>query len=490
MPSPPTLFDDEPADRPTIDEASTERRRPNYLARRAAVVGAVVAAVAVVAIVVGRLIGGSDGDPTTGAASSEWNRIVVVDERSGDTVLLDEQGTEERQFDSVPNANDRAIVDATMVVAGDDATSVIDLDNGEADPYEFAGDDIVVPSGTTLTMIVASLDGARALLVHGPSGERIDTADAEVTGARYDVGRAISSPSGRHVLVTDTGNFQTLLLSFDRDEPSYFPGLALAVDDQTVVTAQNVGANATINVFDHDGQLLASGQTPSVRAAMLAGDVVQLVTADGVVAAMSTSSGDLDEGIRLGVRPVESGTVLPGGDRLVVVGANGTQIVGDDGESVAVVEGAVPFPDGTFLRGSTCITLAGALTDESDGNESDGNESDGDAPVADSIVLVDSLAGRVGNSVDGMPAAIDQAADGCTLLLPSEDGYSVVTIDEVVERSEGDPVAIAPDGSAAVVDLDGDLLLVTLADDPDADEPPEPIDLGTSSNRLVYFTQS
>ena len=38
------------------------------------------------------------------------------------------------------------------------------------------------------------------------------------------------APSGRDVLITDSGNFQSVLFSFDRDEPSYFPGRALAVD--------------------------------------------------------------------------------------------------------------------------------------------------------------------------------------------------------------------------------------------------------------------
>lgn len=486
MPSPPTLFDDDPSDRPATEEAPSGGRRPNYLARRAAVVGAAVVAVAVTAVVVGRIVGGGDDETATGAASSEWNRIVVVDQRSGDVVLFDEDGNGEEPIESLRNPAGQVVVGSTMVVVGDAATSVVDLDDGSTAEYELAGDDIVVPSGTTLTMIVPATDGGRAILVHGPSGETIDTDAATVTGARYDVTRAISSPTGRHVLMTDTGNFQTLLFSFDRDEPSYFPGLALAVDDHTVVTAQNVGADATINIFDHDGELLASGQTPSVRAAMLGGDVVQLVTAEGAVAAMSTSTGDLDEGIRLGVGAVESGTVLPTGDRLVVVGADGTQLIDAEGSSIAGLAGLRPFPDTGFLRGSTCITLSGTQDDAT----ADEPTTDGDAaPGQAAVVLVDARSGDVGTPLQELPASIDQTADGCSLLVPADDGFAVVTMDEVVERPDGEPVAIAPDGAAAVVDLDGDLLLVTLADD-GADEPKEPVDLGTSSNRVVSFTQS
>ncbi len=107
-------------------------------------------------------------------------------------------------------------------------------------------------------------------LVHGPSGDVIDTDTfAPVVGARYEFADARSSASGRDVLVTDSGNFQSVLFSFDRDEPSFFPGLALAVDSELVVTAQNVGNDATISVFDHAGEPIATGRTPSVRAGMI-----------------------------------------------------------------------------------------------------------------------------------------------------------------------------------------------------------------------------
>ena len=107
------------------------------------------------------------------------------------------------------------------------------------------------------------------MIVHGPSGDSIDTDTfAPVVGARYEFTDARSSASGRDLLVTDSGNFQSVLFSFDRDEPSFFPGLALAVDADVVVTAQNVGTNATINVFDHGGDPISTGRTSSVRAGL------------------------------------------------------------------------------------------------------------------------------------------------------------------------------------------------------------------------------
>ena len=103
-------------------------------------------------------------------------------------------------------------------------------------------------------MIAPAIAGDRRSSCTGrpetPSTRRSRRSPARTTTSRTRVALA----SGRDVLVTDTGNFQSVLFSFDRDEPSYFPGLALAVDGDLVVTAQNVGTNATVNAFDHTGE--------------------------------------------------------------------------------------------------------------------------------------------------------------------------------------------------------------------------------------------
>ena len=141
-------------------------------------------------------------------------------------------------------------------------------------------------------MLVGSSAGERAVLVHGPSGDLIDTeTSTPIAGANYDVANAVASPSGRDVLVTDSGNFQSVLFSFDRDEPSYFPGRALAVDDRLVVTTQNVGTESSLSVFDHDGEAVTAARTASLRAGMIAGDHVILVTLDGDVLDLAMSSG-------------------------------------------------------------------------------------------------------------------------------------------------------------------------------------------------------
>ena len=104
MPSGPPLFDDEDgvdadhespprashdSDDPSATSPAT-RRGPNYLFRRAVVVGGVVAVLATASIVVGQLIGSGSTDTTSGAISTDWNRIVLVDSRTG-RVIVDDQ---------------------------------------------------------------------------------------------------------------------------------------------------------------------------------------------------------------------------------------------------------------------------------------------------------------------------------------------------------------------------------------------------------------
>jgi hypothetical protein len=259
MPSPPTPFDDE-ADRTfdTSTDVSTRtsthddgrqtpasNREPKFWVRRLVVIGGVVAVFATAALVVGSLVTSTSNETASGAVTADWNRVVIVDERTGRVTIDNESGEEVGRVDTGTRSS------------------------------------ISLPTGSALTLIAAP-PGARGLMVHGPSGDVIDTDDAApIAGTRYEWASALGVPSGRDVLVTDSGNFQSVLLSFDRDEPSYFPGLALAINDEVVVTAQNVGTDAKVDVFDHDREPISSGSSPSVRAALIGDGTIQLVPVDG-----------------------------------------------------------------------------------------------------------------------------------------------------------------------------------------------------------------
>ncbi len=158
---------------------------------------------------------------------------------------------------------------------------------------------------------------------------------APIAGARYDIATTVATPSGRDVLVTDSGNFQSVLFSFDRDEPSYFPGRALAVGDDLVVTTQNVGSEASITVFDHDGSAVSDARAPSVRAGMISGGSVIVVTVDGEVIELTAANGTTSTLDTLAIGTVQTGYVSPAGDRLIVVGDAGSAIIDEAGDVLA-----------------------------------------------------------------------------------------------------------------------------------------------------------
>lgn len=470
MPSHLTPFDDDPDDTSSEGHLPSERGRsdaPNYLLRRAIVVAGGVAIVIIIAVIVARMITSLGNGDRTGAASTDWNRIVTVDPRSGRLLLYDTDGEQTARIDPELSAvAASAVVGPTALITSDREVAVVDLDAATFATFDIAGSVATTPTGSTNTMIAAVNGTARGVLVHGPSGDVIDTADVgDIAGAKYEFATAHTDTSGRHVLVTDTGNFQSVLFSFDRDEPSYFPGLALAVSDEFVVTTQNVGNSATVSVFDHDGALVSSGQMPSVRAAIIGDNTVRLITVNADVMSMRTNSNDVDRGGALDIGTVLVGTVVPTGDRIVVSGTAGTAIVADDGKVVATIADHTPPLDSDALRGATCIDLTA-------------ND------VPEQIVLVELGNGTVHDDIGGVGEVIQRAADGCTVARSRVDGFDLVGIDRDPIAIDDDAlVELAPNASRVAVERERRLVLTDPAD-PTADA----ADLG-ARGRAVWFTK-
>lgn len=465
MASPPNPSDDEVVE-PPDDETTAPRRdaTPNFWLRRIVVVGGIVAVFATAALVVAQVMDSSGGDVTSGAVDADWDRVVLVDQRSGRIVIEDDQGDEAGRIDTgVRSVTASRTIAGTTLLAARDGAAVVGLDDEDVTELELADGTIEQPSGSALTMIVAPPGGARGVLVHGPSGDVVDTESfAPIPGTRFEWDDARSDPSGRHLLVTDTGNFQSVLFSFERDEPSYVPGLALAVDDRLVVTAQNVGAEATINVFDHDGSLVSSGTASSVRSALITEGSIRLVTVDGEIVTMSTADGETESSGNLEIGAVESGIVSTDGRRLIVSGADGTAIVDDDGDVVGTYPG-LAMPSAPWAgQGSGCVALV-------------------DDPAAPtSVAIVDLVDGSVDNEAAVSPPLF-ASADGCTIASPAPDGYQLVSPTTAsTVASAGELVALSPDAAAVVLELDRRLVLAG----PDVDGP---VDLGPPG-RAVEFT--
>lgn len=508
--------------------------RPNYLVRRAIVVGGVVAVLATASVVIGQLMGAGGNDDTSGAISARWNRIVLLDERTGRVVVTADDGEEIGRIESgLPSPTDSRVVEDSMLIVSADDVAVVDLERAGEQPTEapttdtaaatspstdatatsdaatddtatsdtagtdesdrdvpetdgttttfgFGADAVITPAGSALTMIAPRADGGRGILVHGPSGDTIDTDSfVPVVGARYEFASSRATPSGRDVLVTDSGNFASVLFSFDADAPSFFPGLALAVDDDVVITAQNVGTDATVNVFDHAGDALATGRTPAVRAGMIAGDRAVLITVDGDVITMDLASGDTSDGDQLDVGAITAGYVTASGDRLVVSGAEGTAVVADDAEAIGTYPGVRLADDDVPPTGSQCIALVPLVADP----EPQLTVVD----TSDASAIVDTVdAGVTAAGPERTPLRAD--ASGCTIAIPTPSGFELLTTAGTQQVPTDDVlVSLAPDAASVVVERSGRLLLV----DPFAAsaEAAAPLDVGREGG-IVHFTQS
>lgn len=491
MPSGPSLFDDEDevarnddahfiasdpsTPRPEPAHTPLHTRDPNYLIRRAIVVACVVAVVAVAAIVIGRVIGSrSDNNVGSGTIDAEWDRVVLVDDRTGRVIVADGAGEEIARIETgVRSPTAGVVIGPTVLATGADAIAVVDLDTETSAPSDLTDATIVRPSGSALTMVATQPANDRAVLVHGPTGDTIDTdTSAPMVGAQYQFADARTGPSGRDVLVTDSGNFQSVLFSFDRDAPSFFSGFALAVGDDIVVTTQNIGTDATVSVFDHDGTMITTGRTPSVRAAMITDTTVLLATADGELVEMDPKSGDTQTLTALEVGAVRAGDVTPDGDRFVVTGTDGTVIIDADGAIVETFDGQYPAGDDPVPRGARCLTL------HDDASTSEQRISVID--TTDGSVVVEA----VGN------APVAASVDGCTVVTPTSDGYDLLAAPGPIQFESGDTVvALAPDANSVVVERGSRLLLVAVApsDGSEATADAEPIDLGPRGRSVGFF---
>ena len=471
------------AKRTEWDRDNNDWDGPNYLVRRAIVVALVVAIITLAAVLVGRIIGSDNSGSGSNFTNANWNHVVTVDNNAGTVIITNPEGEEKNRFRFGLSAlADTEVIGSTLVSVDADALAVVPLD---AEAKITAATDVTTvkiastgtllrPSGSAQTVVAQNTSSERLVMAHGPTGEVIDTlATDPVPGARYDLANARTEPDGRHVLVTDTGNFQSVLFSFDRDRPSFFPGLALAVNDDIVVTAVNVGTNANVAVFDHTGEPGVSARTSSVRAGMISNDKVILVGIEGNILGLALSDGDITELGSLSIGTVEFGDVATRGDRLIVVGELGTALIDADGTIVTELPGARPTTSGIdelAPRRTTCLTV--------------------ERETAGELAVIKFETGKVEAEALASPDLLG-AVDGCQPIIPTSAGYLSLTAEEVGPVTlTGDVIAISPDSGTIGVEQSNRLKLVPRATAQPADDADvvEPVDVGRSG-RQIFFAE-
>jgi hypothetical protein len=269
------------------------------------------------------------------------------------------------------------------------------------------------------------------------------------------------------------GNFQSVLVTFGEEEPVYLPGAPLALDDETVATVLNVGAEARVTISSHEGETESEVATDPIAGALLGDGELLTVSTDGTVARIvdgeSTRAGALTGA------PIPRRTwVMTSGDRLVVTTDSGTDVLDGAGDVIVSIAGASPLvadddePWSAGIHHALCLAATTddglVLVDARDGGRSAA------VPEGDLLVGAGGCAGIV--SVDGSVAPI--AVDPTDI-----PGPVVLT---------GEPVALSPDGVTAATELDRSVAVEPVVP-PDDGDPIEPV---TVSGRPapVYFASS
>ncbi len=462
------------------------RHAPNYLVRRAIAVGVVIAVVAVIATVVGWVLARDDGGHDPVAVETGWDVIVAIDPVTGVVTVTDPDTgdvIEEIETD-VGRVEDSMLVDSTLIVVGARGLAGVDISHSNAavdlDPDDTLGDSVTIvrPEGSDQTALLDDGEG-NIVVVHQRPDDAVATATLiELRGVRLDTVGALATPDGRAVLLRDTGNFQSVLVGVDGDEPVYFPGAPIAVDDDRVATVQNVGAEARVTIASHDGETTAEFVAEPIAEAMLVDDGLLMVSTAGE---LWSGTDDTTErvGNVSGIPVAARSFIMISGDRLVVSTDLATDVVDPTGETVATVVGAAaivddPRPWSPGMHHALCIA----------------------ADVEGDVVLVDTR-----TPAQSAPGPYEEAlvrADGCAGIRLADDAEFAIDVETAGDGQRLDlgtePIALSPDGETVAIEDGASIVLVAVPsgtsdaseDGEDADEPTEVAERGA----IVYFAST
>lgn len=457
----------------TSSRRGATRPAPNYAARRMLVTTVAIMAVVAFGVVAWTAVS-DDDSPTRGSAGS-WSEIAIVDRRTGDVTILDEDGQPDRTLvgrgrvtDVYTVADRLALVGpGQIVIEGGDAEVTVPLETGvEVTPVRTDGG---------LDLVVGSPTGGNVLIVDVLSGEVLDvgelarTAEPQIFAAPRMFAETLRwSDDGTVFAVADASSFQTIVVRKGSPDVSFFRSQPVAVSDDRVATSQIVGGQADLELYDFDRESKARVPVPIPAGGVMVDGELVLVTTDGGLYRVRDGDTEAERVARLAV---------PAGDTVATVRPVG------DGERLLVTGGT--FEAVVDLDGSTLFTTTFTTAIEPfDGSPSWSCVPIGGGDTFHSIVAVDTgeqLADLSGTVVT------DTSGDGCTVLTERAGVFEVVGPEGTVVVGEGRAAALGPDGVTVVRTASGgatDLLRIddeqTLAD---------PVDLSAHvpTNGLVAF---
>ncbi|MGB3736983.1 MAG: hypothetical protein WA964_18640 [Ilumatobacter sp.] len=446
------------------DEWDDEWDEPNYLIRRALVVGAVVLGIALAAIVASRFVGsdGGGGGGDSAAAAADWDTTIVL--TADEVRLLDrESGDEIDTFESAVDLLDAQTLvarDVLVTLTDEGAIGLLDLSDGTSRRGRAGVDETLIASPDNPRIAIAGPDaGGDVTIIDTVARNVFSVADATgLTNPLIFNSDIRVNPSGSHAAVPVPNAFQSFVIDIAEETTEAFAGRVIAISDELVVTEQPAGAESEIEFHELVGERLASVDVPAPRASLLTGEgSLLLVAADGSVRTVS-SDGTVDdvdpivdeEGTEI---TITSGFAALDGTRLVLFGGDGDTVVvlDENGAALGTAAGQITTNPALATR---CVVVGGGSS-------------------SDPSTLLDLDDGSVIMTIErGVPAAA--SVDGCTVALIGGTA-NLLTDGEIVEIDARSIAEVTPDGDAVIV-LDGrDTELVRVGEDSDpieiADEP-------------------
>ncbi len=412
-----------------------------------AVVGAGAVAVAVIQ---------RDGDDEgPGDELPAWDAIAVIDGRGDGLVILDDDGEERSRMstgvDGATSAFSRA---GYLAFVGDDRVAIVDVGSDEVRAVDVPEGSLVVPAPQTqeFALIAVPPVGGDGLVIT-PDDEFALREISGLDDALFLPTSVQVTPDARYVITADARSFQTVVIPTDGGDPTFAPGLAVGIVGDDLVTAQTAGPETEIAVRPIGGGDDADERTftvPTARGVLLAPDGrLVVVSDDGSVTTTTTTAADPDDGedIDLAGEEIDRVVPFPAGERMVVVSGTRIVVVDSDGVTVGAVDGSLTS---TPLSAATprCVPITtgeGALTFL-------------DLETAE-------LLGEPVEDVGQVAAAM--SADGCTATFLGAGGPATSVWQDGERLDLGDVervLAIAPDGSAAIVASGEDVMLRSLTD--------------------------
>lgn len=448
---------------------------PNFALRRATVV---LAALLVIGGGIGFVLSLGDDAGTdeqvadAGAAvATSWDVVVLADPLAdpltGTVTVHDATGAEvARVSTDLQGVLDVGLPGVVVLgAAGDpaaDGLGVLDLATGTIARLA-VGLPVVDRLGTS-PYLLASDSTTGALGLVDVAGVRvIDLLALAGTDAVVVPDTVRVSDDARFVAFSELRNGQTIVVDLSRPDAAptavVLPGLLADLTDTRVATTTNRGATMLVDLYDTAGARLGTTETVPLVGVMVVGDTALVaVGTDTSVVQIDASAGTAEADTTLRERVLgvlgdtvpaaieaRSAQVVFDHRRVAVAGAGWAAIVDDAGTVVAAtaVEGS-STTIGSATPAQRCVLVFGSPSEPS--------------------TLIDASTGTVIASFDPS-VPIGTSVDGCTVARQgfgttpgSWRGYRVVGPDLDIAPTDR-VVALAPDGSAAIVSNGGTALL-------------------------------